>query len=186
MVIKKKQKVANNFPPYLVFVEMVEETERLKQIKITVRIKIRWEKYKSSGQCFNCQQFDHTAPNSYKKARCVRCTEEHETKYCPRKVTKEPRYFNCGGNHATNSSQCKKRIERRIAKGEGKILAALLKNPLMKNPSERKCQPPRMEDFQSLSFQRRQLSNLVLKREITIVEEVEKCRYLLTLGNRII
>lgn len=54
------QKVPNNFPPLLVSVKTIDDVEKLNQSKTKVKMKVKWEAYKLSGQCFNCQHFGHT------------------------------------------------------------------------------------------------------------------------------
>lgn len=55
------QKEPNNFPPLLFSVKTVDNVKKLNQIKIIDEIKVKWEAYKLSGQCFNCQQFGRTS-----------------------------------------------------------------------------------------------------------------------------
>ncbi|KAL7401938.1 hypothetical protein ABVT39_007153 [Epinephelus coioides] len=56
-------------------------------------------------QCFNCQGFNHTAPQCRNKTKCVRCGEEHSHKTCD-KAKHEAKCANCGGNHSAASKQC--------------------------------------------------------------------------------
>lgn len=77
---------------------------------------VTWQKFNKSKkkftQCFNCQQYGHTARNCGKAYKCVKCVETHLPGQCARK-TKEgsPKCVNCGGDHAANSKLCKVFVE---------------------------------------------------------------------------
>ncbi|GBO00519.1 hypothetical protein AVEN_3738-1 [Araneus ventricosus] len=46
--------------------------------------------------CFKCSDFYHSARNSHRKPRCIKCNEEHETRNCPIKTKIEkPTCINC-------------------------------------------------------------------------------------------
>lgn len=64
------------------------------------------------AQCKNCQLFGHSSRNCKHKFRCVKCTEDHAPKQCPR--TLDPQLaintpascVNCKGDHPANFRSC--------------------------------------------------------------------------------
>ena len=60
-------------------------------------------------QCERCQNYGHTKKYCHRTPRCVKCTECHETKNCPRqKDIKDDsvKCVNCNGNHPANYKGC--------------------------------------------------------------------------------
>lgn len=58
-------------------------------------------------QCIKCQNFGHTKKYCHRNPRCVKCTGDHATDICPRKLRdKEVRCVNCGEDHPANYRGC--------------------------------------------------------------------------------
>lgn len=61
-------------------------------------------------QCTNCQHFGHTKAYCNRKARCVKCPENHKTADCTRTIEKDGKEtvvcVNCGDHHAANFKGC--------------------------------------------------------------------------------
>ncbi|GFT98585.1 uncharacterized protein TNCV_2820911 [Trichonephila clavipes] len=61
-------------------------------------MQVRVEGYFIRGitQCFNCNNFFHTAENCHLKPRCLKCGKEHITRQCPIKERQDnPFCINC-------------------------------------------------------------------------------------------
>ena len=56
-------------------------------------------------QCYNCQNFGHSAKNCKAKIKCVICGEGHSHKECPNRE-KQPKCANCKGPHVANYKGC--------------------------------------------------------------------------------
>ena len=72
-------------------------------------IKIYWEKFESKRptiQCYRCQTHGHTSNNCNKKAVCVKCAGQHDSRECSKKPETPPICANCGGEHPANYSKC--------------------------------------------------------------------------------
>ena len=61
-------------------------------------------------QCFNCQKYGHKASECTRKARCGKCTQEHETKECQSETAL---CANCKGPHYAWVHECPHRQQRR-------------------------------------------------------------------------
>ena len=82
---------------------------QINHIRFIERIKIYWEKFESRKptiQCFRCHAHSHTSANCNKKAVCVKCAGEHESRSCKKTLDVPPTCANCKGNHPVNFSQC--------------------------------------------------------------------------------
>ena len=53
----------------------------------------------SVQQCYNCQNFGHSAKNCKAKIKCVICGEGHSHKGCPIREKQQPKCANCKGPH---------------------------------------------------------------------------------------
>lgn len=69
---------------------------------------VRIEVLKKSGlsQCFLCQRFGHGSQNCRERLRCVKCSEEHTAKACPKLHDQPYMYCNCGGDYTTHFQEC--------------------------------------------------------------------------------
>ena len=95
----------------IVFVEEAEQADNLirRGAKVGHR-QLGAQRYTPQAQlkqCFNCQGYRHKAVVCTRKARCGRCSEEHQTKEC-----KDPATLKCalcGGKHHAWAEECEKR-----------------------------------------------------------------------------
>ncbi|GFW74248.1 uncharacterized protein TNCV_2524521 [Trichonephila clavipes] len=80
--------------------------------KIFGYLQIRVEGFLVRGitQCYNCNNFYHTAENCHLKPRCLKCGKEHTTKQCPIKERQEnPFCINCQEyGHSACYTKCPK------------------------------------------------------------------------------
>lgn len=77
-----------NLPIYLIICDHEQDMTTLKNMNHILGYAVKWDKYRHNGniiQCFNCQSFGHVSAYCNLKFRCVKCTEEHEPKECPKK-----------------------------------------------------------------------------------------------------
>ena len=84
----------------------------------------------SVRQCYNCQNFGHSAKNCQAKTKCVICGEGHSHKGCPNKEKKQPKCANCRGPHVANYKGCpayKKQVFRQHVVDNQKSYASILK-----------------------------------------------------------
>ena len=85
----------------------------------------------SVQQCYNCQNFGHSAKNCKAKIKCVICGEGHSHKGCPNREKKQPKKCgNCKGPHVANYKGCpgyKKQVFRQHVVDNQKSYASILK-----------------------------------------------------------
>ena len=84
----------------------------------------------SVRQCYNCQNFGHSAKNCRAKIKCVICGEGHSHKGCPNREGKQPKCANCKGPHVANYKGCsayKKQVFRQHVMDNKKNYASILK-----------------------------------------------------------
>ena len=60
----------------------------------------------SVRQCYNGQNFGHSAKNCKANIKYVICGEGHSHKGCPNKGKKQPKCANCKGPHVVNYKGC--------------------------------------------------------------------------------
>ena len=60
----------------------------------------------SVSQCFNCQNFSHSAKNCRSKIKCLICGEGHSHKECPNREAKKPKCANCKGPRVASYKGC--------------------------------------------------------------------------------
>lgn len=107
-------------PPFLVQLPAGSDITKFRQIKYLGNCVIEIKRYKpntSRGtQCYRCQGFGHSSHNCNLTPRCVKCTESHATKDCPKKDKQKPaKCCNCDQEHPANFRLCparQKYIER--------------------------------------------------------------------------
>lgn len=59
-------------------------------------------------QCMNCQRYGHTKKFCFRNPRCVKCTGNHATSQCSRKIrNNDVKCTNCGENHPANYKGCR-------------------------------------------------------------------------------
>ncbi|CAI6373744.1 unnamed protein product [Macrosiphum euphorbiae] len=67
----------------------------------------RCKVHSSSPQCYNCQQYGHTALRCEQKSpTCRKCAGAHDSRTCK---AEEVRCANCKGPHKASSATCKER-----------------------------------------------------------------------------
>lgn len=104
----------SNCPPFLVQLPSGCDIVKFRQIKYLGNCVIDIKRFKPNTsvgtQCYRCQGFGHSSHNCNLPARCVKCTEPHATKDCPKKDKKEPAHCcNCKQDHPANYRQCTER-----------------------------------------------------------------------------
>ena len=60
----------------------------------------------SVQQCWNCQNFGHSAKIYRSKTKCLICGESHHHKGCPNKEKKQLECTNCKGPHVASYKGC--------------------------------------------------------------------------------
>ena len=60
----------------------------------------------SVSQCFNCQNFGHSAKNCRSNIKRLNCGEGHFHKGCPNREAKKPKCANCKGPHVASYKGC--------------------------------------------------------------------------------
>lgn len=101
---------------YLVQVPKSQDLKDIKKITGVQNIRVRWDTYsrpQRATQCYNCQDFGHSARNCFKPARCMKCASNHSTRDCPLPKGKvnNVKCCNCGENHTSNYQMCIKHIQ---------------------------------------------------------------------------
>jgi hypothetical protein len=79
------------------------------QIKYLLNAKISFEppmKRREVVQCKRCQRYGHTKAYCHNVFRCVKCTQEHDTKDCPKPPLAPPTCVLCSGEHPANYKGC--------------------------------------------------------------------------------
>lgn len=104
------------YPPFLIQLPAGTDMTKFRQLKHLCHCVISIQRYKpnstSGTQCYRCQRFGHAAKNCNLTARCVKCTELHSSKDCPKTDRALPaRCCNCNEEHPANYSKCKERVE---------------------------------------------------------------------------
>ncbi|GBO00318.1 Nucleic-acid-binding protein from transposon X-element [Araneus ventricosus] len=91
-----------NPPPHPIFLFEIAKTENSKNIyniKTVNFLNVKIETYRKTNKatmCFKCSRFHHSARNCMRKAKCIKCAKNHETKDCPTKTKIDtPKCINC-------------------------------------------------------------------------------------------
>ncbi|GFU78397.1 uncharacterized protein TNCV_2300131 [Trichonephila clavipes] len=95
-LISKRTKLP--LPFYLVILPRNTENLTIFDIKHVGHMQVKIEGYSVKGttQCFNCNDFFHTAANCHMPPRCLKCGKEHLTKNCDIKERQDnPFCINC-------------------------------------------------------------------------------------------
>lgn len=113
--LKKASGVESSFPPLLVQLPAGTDIAKFKQTKYICSCVIRIQKFRPNNslgtQCYRCQRFGHSSSNCNMPERCVKCTDKHASKDCPKTDRSLPaRCCNCNEDHPANYSKCKERI----------------------------------------------------------------------------
>ena len=75
----------------------------------TTGIIYKVEEFRSPGsvqQCWNCQNFGHSAKTCKSKTKCLICGESHHHKGCPDREKKQPKCADCKGPHVASYKGC--------------------------------------------------------------------------------
>lgn len=114
--LQKSSGPESEFPPLLIQLPAGADIVKFKKIKFLCNCVIQIQKFhpnNSNGlQCFRCQRFGHSSRNCNLPPRCVKCTENHDTKSCPIKErTEAVQCCNCQEKHPANYRACKERVQ---------------------------------------------------------------------------
>ncbi|GFU76546.1 nucleic-acid-binding protein from transposon X-element [Trichonephila clavipes] len=99
-------------PLPFVLITLPRNADNLKifDLKTLGYLQVRVEGFLVRGitQCFNCNNFFHTASECHLKPRCLKCGKEHPTKQCPIKERQEnPFCINCQEyGHTASYTKC--------------------------------------------------------------------------------
>ncbi|CAG9837053.1 unnamed protein product [Diabrotica balteata] len=112
----KTRKPGATSSSYLLQVDKQQDLKDIKKINGVNDIRVRWDAYSKPSratQCYNCQDFGHSARNCYKSPRCMKCAENHQTRNCPlpKGQVNKVRCCNCNEAHTSNYPMCSKHIE---------------------------------------------------------------------------
>ncbi|GFU78952.1 nucleic-acid-binding protein from transposon X-element [Trichonephila clavipes] len=83
--------------------------ENIFHLKTLGYLSITVEGFESRGiiQCFQCNQFNHTAEHCHLTPKCLKCGEKHQTRDCQIKKLDTPFCINCQAyGHMANYSKC--------------------------------------------------------------------------------
>ncbi|GFV07031.1 uncharacterized protein TNCV_2664101 [Trichonephila clavipes] len=109
-LISKKTKTA--LPFFQVTLPRNANNQKIFDLKTVGYMQVKIEGYLIRGitQCFNCNNFFHTAENCHLKPRCLKCGKEHPTRQCPIKERQEnPFCINCQEyGHSACYTKCPK------------------------------------------------------------------------------
>ena len=97
------------YPVYRVTFAPGISIAQINHIRYIEHIKVYWAKFESRKptiQCFRCQAHGHISANCNKKAVCVKCAGNHDTRDCKKTLETPPTCANCKGNHPANYSKC--------------------------------------------------------------------------------
>lgn len=103
-------------PLYLILLPPGTDIYKFRQIKYLCHCVVQIQKFKPNTsqctQCYRCQRFGHASKNCNLPVRCVKCTEPHATRDCPKKDRTSPaKCCNCQEDHPANFSKCKERTQ---------------------------------------------------------------------------
>ncbi|GFW74704.1 nucleic-acid-binding protein from transposon X-element [Trichonephila clavipes] len=92
------KRTKKSLPYFLVTLPRNDKNSNIFDIAKLGYLQVKVEGYLVRGitQCFNCNNFYHTAANCYMKPRCLKCGKEHATKNCHIKERRSnPFCINC-------------------------------------------------------------------------------------------
>ncbi|GFT55894.1 nucleic-acid-binding protein from transposon X-element [Trichonephila clavipes] len=83
-LISKRTKKEHTLPYFLVILPRNDKNSKIFDLAHLSYLQVKVEGYLVRGitQCFNCNNFFHTAANCFMKPRCLKCGKEHATKNC--------------------------------------------------------------------------------------------------------
>ena len=117
----------------------------------------------SVQQCWNCQNFGHSAKTCKPTTKCLICGKSHHHKGCPNKEEKQPKCANCKGPHVASYKGCptyKKQAFRQNVVDNQKSYAAILRQNMAS---------PQPQD-KAFSFQAEQLVRFAANMAIQVAQ----------------
>ncbi|GFV44929.1 nucleic-acid-binding protein from transposon X-element [Trichonephila clavipes] len=106
------KRTKKSLPYFLVILPRNDFNSKIFDIVKLGYLQVKVEGYLVRGitQCFNCNNFYHTAANCYMKPRCLKCGKEHATRNCHIKERQvNPFCINCQDfGHSTCYTKCPK------------------------------------------------------------------------------
>ncbi|GFT77720.1 nucleic-acid-binding protein from transposon X-element [Trichonephila clavipes] len=106
------KRTKKSLPYFLVILPRNDYNSKIFDIAKLGYLQVKVEGYLVRGitQCFNCNNFYHTAANCYMKPRCLKCGKEHATKNCHIKERQlNPFCINCQDfGHSACYTKCPK------------------------------------------------------------------------------
>ncbi|KAG5879701.1 hypothetical protein JTB14_006486 [Gonioctena quinquepunctata] len=88
-----------------------ESDQEITKITSIMDVQVKFEhqrKRARTGQCYNCQEFGHTAHTCRYMAVCRHCAGNHESRAHPNEDNIPSKCSNCGGEHKSNYQGCPK------------------------------------------------------------------------------
>ncbi|GFU19749.1 nucleic-acid-binding protein from transposon X-element [Trichonephila clavipes] len=109
-LISKRTK--KSLPYFLIILPRNDFNSKIFDIKKLGYLQVKVEGYLVRGitQCFNCNNFYHTAANCYMRPRCLKCGKDHATRNCHIKERQQnPFCINCQDfGHSACYTKCPK------------------------------------------------------------------------------
>ncbi|GFX30024.1 nucleic-acid-binding protein from transposon X-element [Trichonephila clavipes] len=108
-LISKRTK--KSLPYFLITLPRNDLNSKIFDIKKLGYLQVKVEGYLVRGitQCFNCNNFYHTAANCFMKPRCLKCGKDHATRNCHIKEQENPFCINCQDfGHSACYTKCPK------------------------------------------------------------------------------
>ncbi|GFW72881.1 uncharacterized protein TNCV_830081 [Trichonephila clavipes] len=109
------KRTKKSLPYFLVILPRNDYNSKIFDIAKLGYLQVKVEGYLVRGitQCFNCNNFYHTAANCYMKPRCLKCGKEHATKNCHIKERQlNPFCINCQDfGHSACYTKCPKFLQ---------------------------------------------------------------------------
>jgi len=106
----KKQGIKKAFHMFYVELKSKNDNKDIYIIGSLLQYRVKFEPLHSKceiPQCINCQRYDNTKNFCFRKARCVKCTEDHPTINCPRRErSKDVKCILCENNYPANYKGC--------------------------------------------------------------------------------
>ncbi|GFS80054.1 uncharacterized protein TNCV_2988361 [Trichonephila clavipes] len=109
------KRTKKSLPYFLVILPRNDNNSKIFDIAKLGYLQVKVEGYLVRGitQCFNCNNFYHTAANCFMKPRCLKCVKEHATKNCHSKERQlNPFCVNCQDfGHSACYTKCPKFLQ---------------------------------------------------------------------------
>lgn len=112
---KKSGDDVMKLPLFVVTFQNLEQLKIIEELKAVCNCIVRWERLMPRSnitQCFNCQSYHHLAKNCFRKPKCLKCAQEHNSRDCKKLEEMPNSCANCGKDHLANSENCETRIKQ--------------------------------------------------------------------------